>query len=360
VPERDEERGDPGVPGDPGLDIEQPPLLVAYLRASGRIAPTEAVRIRRLEGGVSNRTVLVQRADGESWVIKQALSRLRVAEDWFCSPERIHREALGMRWLAELTPPGSVPPLIWEDREENVLAMGAVPEPHANWKELLLRDGAALGHVDEFGRLLGTIHRRGWERRGELAAEFGDRSFFESLRVEPYYRYPAARIAAAAPFLQKLIEEGHASSLTLVHGDFSPKNILVSRGHLVLLDHEVMHIGDPAFDVGFATAHLLSKAHYHGERGGEFLAATQRFWNSYAAALGAVPWARSVEPRAVRHALGCLLARVAGRSPLEYLGEAQRRRQREATVAMMSRPPETMAILVEEWGRQLEDANVGH
>src|SRR5690606_16707221 len=95
--------------GMDSLDIENPRQLLGYLRVTGRIDPHEEPRLRRLSGGVSNRTVLVERPSGEAWVLKQALDRLRVAVEWFGDPHRVHREALGMRWLSSLAPPGSVP-----------------------------------------------------------------------------------------------------------------------------------------------------------------------------------------------------------------------------------------------------------
>src|SRR5262245_15200966 len=97
------------------LDIEQHDALADYLRRTGRIAPDEAIAARTLAGGVSNRTVLVERPNGEAWVLKQALAKLRVAVDWFSSPERIQREALGLRWLARLAPLGTITALIFED-----------------------------------------------------------------------------------------------------------------------------------------------------------------------------------------------------------------------------------------------------
>ena len=71
------------------LDIEQPEALLNYLRTNGRIGPNEQASIHTLGGGVSNRTVLVERANGEAWVIKQALRRLRVPVEWYSPPERI-------------------------------------------------------------------------------------------------------------------------------------------------------------------------------------------------------------------------------------------------------------------------------
>lgn len=320
------------------LDIERPEHLLAYLRASGRIGPGEEPRLTTLPGGVSNRAVLVERGSGEAWVVKQALAKLRVAVDWFSSPARIEREALGLRWLATLAPPGTTTPLIFEDRDNYILAMAAVPQPHDNWKSLLLAGTLNPDHVAQFGRLLGTIHRNA-AADPALTTIFDDRSFYDSLRLEPYYRYSAGQVPAAAPFIGALLEETWATRLTLVHGDYSPKNILVHRGHLVLLDHEVIHWGDPAFDLGFGLTHLLSKAHHLPQQRADFAAAAALFWDTYAATLGDRPWSTNLEARAVRHTLACLLARVAGRSPLEYLNAEERARQQTAVVALMQELP---------------------
>jgi 5-methylthioribose kinase len=330
------------------LDIERPEALLAYLRRAGHIPADEQPVIRNLAGGVSNRTVLVERPSGEAWVVKQALRKLRVAVEWYSSPERIHREALGMRWLAQLAP-GSSTQLIFEDHTSHILAMEAVPQPHENWKSMLLAGRLESDHVGQFGRLLGVIHRAAHERRDQLAAAFSDRSFFETLRIEPYYVYTWMQIPETAQFYDALIGETRARRLTLVHGDYSPKNILVHHGRLVLLDHEVIHFGDPAFDLGFALAHLLSKAHYVHDMRAAFAAAASDYWRAYRAALGDVPWSPDLESRAVRHAIGCLLARVAGRSTLEYLNGEQRARQRSVALTLMRQPPLTVGDLAERF-----------
>ena len=324
------------------LDIERPGDLLAYLRETGRIAPDETPRFQTLGGGVSNRAVLVERRDpsgrGEGWVVKQALAKLRVPTDWFSSPARIAREAQGLRSLATLAPPGATVPLIFEDDERYILAMAAVPQPHENWKTMLLAGQLDPAHVAQFGALLGTIHRRA-SGDPALAALFDDRSFFDSLRLDPYYRYAASQVPAAAPFIDELLAETWATRLTVVHGDYSPKNILVHEGRLILLDHEVIHWGDPAFDLGFGLTHLLSKAHHLPAHRAAFTAAAEEFWRSYLGSLGDFPWSAELERRAIRHTLACLLARVAGRSPLEYLDTAERERQRDVVVALMQALP---------------------
>jgi len=335
------------------LDIEQPEALLAYLRQTGLIGHNETPQIRYLTGGVSNRTALVERSGGEAWVIKQALAKLRVPVDWFSSPERVHREALGLRWLASLAPAGTVPAFVYEDHSRHLLIMQAVPQPHQNWKTMLLAGRLEGDHVDQFGRLLAAIHRRAYERRGEVAPAFEDRSFFETLRLEPYYRYTAGQVPAAAPYLDSLCAETLACRLTLVHGDYSPKNILVYQGRLILLDHEVIHFGDPAFDLGFSLTHFLSKAHHLPRLRAEFAEAARRYMSVYRQSLGTLPWLGELEARAVRHTLACLLARVSGRSPLEYLGPDARLRQREVVVSLMADPPAMVADLIHHFIERL-------
>jgi len=328
------------------IDIEQPGELIAYLRETGRIERGERVSVSILRGGVSNRTVAVERETGDAWVLKQALAKLRVPVDWFSSPERIHREALGLEWLARIAPPGSTTPLLFEDARQHLLAMPAVPQPHQNWKATLLSGTIHLDHFRQFATLLGTIHREAYRRRTDVEKVFADRSFFESLRLEPYYAYTARQVPVAGEFLDALIGDTLACRITLVHGDYSPKNVLIYDDRLVLLDHEVIHFGDPAFDLGFSLTHFLSKAHHLPALRRAFAEAALEYWRVYVDTLGPLPWAAVLEPRAVRHTLGCLLARVAGRSPLEYLDAAERDRQRRAVLSILPAVPGTIPELI--------------
>lgn len=318
------------------LNIEHFEDLLRYLREAGRLAERETPRFRRLPGGVSNRTVLVTRKEGAPFVMKQALDRLRVATEWRSDPRRIEREALGLEWLQRLVPGGAAPALLFLDRRHHVLGMEAVPRPHRNWKMLLLKGRVEAAHIRAFAELLGAIHRHSCGHAA-IAEAFADRGFFETLRLEPYYRYTAERVREAGDFLRELIEETLAIRWTLVHGDYSPKNVLVHRGRLVLLDHEVMHYGDPAFDVGFSLTHLLSKAHHLPPHREAFLQASLEFWRVYEQASGEVARRIGFEARALAHTLACLLARVEGRSPLEYLTGKERDRQRSLVLRLIVR-----------------------
>jgi aminoglycoside phosphotransferase (APT) family kinase protein len=337
------------------LNVEDAAALIDYLRRTGRVGAEESPQVHVLTGGVSNRTVLVERgaAAGGDWVIKQALPKLRVKVDWFSDPARVHREALGLRWLEQLLPAGCVPRFVFEDYEHHLLAMAAVPIPHENWKTRLLSGRLDDAYVRQFAQMLAAIHRGSYERRDELAPAFADRSFFESLRLEPYYGYTATMVPEAVEFLHALIDETRRRRLTLVHGDYSPKNILIYQDRLVLLDHEVIHWGDPAFDVGFSMTHLLSKAHHLPESRGAFATAACAYWRTYADEIGSGPWQDDLPGHAIRHTLGCLLARVAGRSPLEYLDDTERGQQRQVVIDLMNSIPPTINELVQRFIERL-------
>jgi hypothetical protein len=343
------------------VDIEQASELIAYLKSRGHGEPAG---IEVLAGGVSNRTVLVRWPNGEAWVMKQALAKLRVKADWFSDPVRMHREALGLKWMGQLLPGpstlrqaqgsglGASPALIFEDEAHHILAMQAVPQPHDNWKAMLLRGDLQEDHVAQFANLLAGMQRNALSCGDEIAAVFDDRAFFETLRLEPYFAYTATQAPQAAPFMHALIERTRENRLALVHGDYSPKNVLVHAGRLVLLDYEVIHWGDPAFDAGFSMTHLLSKAHHVESHRAAFKHAAHVYWQTYFAQVAGV--FGDLETRSVHCTLGCLLARVDGRSPLEYLSETERDRQRSAVLSLMVAPPATMPALIDAFVARIQ------
>lgn len=317
------------------IDIEDFDQLLGYLRETGRLGPVERPCVRKLSGGVSNKTLLLVRPGGESWVIKQALPKLRVQSDWFSDPARIAVEANGLRYLPRVAPKGSTTALLFEDPAEKLLAMEAVPEPHQNWKQLLLEGEINPQHFGQFAKLLASIHRESFKLRHELAPIFADKQFFRTLRLEPYYEHSATVVQQAAPFLKELVEWTLSRSDTLVHGDFSPKNVLVRNEQLILLDHEVLHFGDPAFDIGFSLTHFLSKALHLPEKRPEIVGATRFYWRRYLEEIRGMPWIPHLEIRAAHHTLAALLARVCGRSPLEYLDKEESVLQQQVVVEMI-------------------------
>jgi 5-methylthioribose kinase len=335
------------------LDIEDFDALRDYLAERGHLRPGEQVEFQKLLGGVSNRTVQVKWTDGSAWVLKQALEKLRVDADWFSSPDRIKVEAKALRWLNQMAPAGTTPAFIFEDEKTHLLGMAAIPEPHENWKSVLLSGRIVPDHFRQFGVLLGTIHRKSTEAGVEVSETFADTTYFENLRLEPYYLHAAKNVPEAAGFLSILATETLRHKDSLVHGDFSPKNTLIYRDRLVLLDYEVVHFGDPAFDIGFALTHFLSKANHLPELRARFTEAALLFWQTYREEVANLAWFEKMSARSVRHTLACLLTRVAGKSPLEYLTAPEKSRQKTVALKLIGDLPVDVPELIREFSEEI-------
>src|ERR1700730_18525373 len=114
------------------VDVKERSSVIAYLRTHDLIGKDECPHISVLEGGVSSTTVLVRSAHAGSFVVKQALPKLRVSVDWYSDPSRSHHEATGIQWLSKFCPSGSITPLLFEDQDQHLIVMRAVPTPHPN------------------------------------------------------------------------------------------------------------------------------------------------------------------------------------------------------------------------------------
>src|ERR1700678_2455841 len=165
------------------LDIENFETLRSILSAKGYVESGERISFSKLAGGVSNRTVRLAWPDEHAWVLKQALAKLRVNVDWFSSPERIGVEAKALRWLNRSAPAGTTPAFVFEDLGNHLLGMEAIPAGHENWKSVLLSGKIVSDQFEQFGLLLGKIHRKSSECRAEVASAFADATYFESLRL---------------------------------------------------------------------------------------------------------------------------------------------------------------------------------
>jgi len=299
-----------------------------------------APRITELGGGVSNTVLLVETGD-RRFVLKQALGKLRVQDDWFSDRERVFRESAAMRWLAPHLPPGSVPEVLFEDHENCLFAMSAAPREAETWKTLLLRGECDARVAESAGRMLATLVSGSW-RDAESQRVFDDQTVFDQLRLDPYYRTTASRHPELAPHFDRLMRESSARRVSLVHGDWSPKNFLVSPPAVMAIDFEVIHFGDPSFDSAFLLNHLLLKSFYRPEWSQEFAGLAGRFWEVYCA--GLPPDCDWIEPATLHH-LGCLLlARIDGKSPAEYITDRSlRARIRRFARNLILSPPACIA-----------------
>ncbi len=332
------------------MNIENPKTLSDYLFKYDLIKQGESLSCKVLTGGVSAKTVYVEKS--KPIVIKQALQQLKTKSEWFSDPARILIENLGLKWLYDHLPQGSVPQPIFCDEKNHLLIMEAISPPVKNLKELLLAGIIEKDHIKSFGELLGTIHIKSLNDP-DASKTFNNRDYFINLRIEPYYQHTSQKLTQFQTFYADLIESTLDSQLTIVHGDYSPKNVLIKDGRLILLDHEVMHFGDPAFDVGFSLTHFLSKANHLKDP--TFVDSALLSWNSYRGIFNYE--SDSFEQRCVKHLLGCMMARVHGKSPLEYLAADEQKWQYEAVSTLINEVPDTLTQLFDSYKRKLNERN---
>jgi aminoglycoside phosphotransferase (APT) family kinase protein len=311
--------------------------IVAALRGMGLAGPQEAVALTPLSGGVSC-DVLLAAWDGRRVVVKRALPKLRVEADWRAPAERSQAEVAWIEFAAALQA-GWVPRVLGQDRARHLFAMDYLDYPV--WKARL-----AEGHVDalfaaEVGRALARIHASS-ARRVDLARAFANDAQFHALRIEPYLLHTAAANPDVGAAIRVLADGVAASRIALMHGDVSPKNILCGTEGPVFLDAECACYGDPAFDLAFCLNHLLLKAAWHPADAKALLTAFRALKNAYLAGAAWEPRAE-LERRTAGLLSALLLARVDGKSPVEYLTDAASKDfVRAHAKSFFVRPPATL------------------
>jgi aminoglycoside phosphotransferase (APT) family kinase protein len=323
--------------------------IEAELDRMGLRGPGERAYCRPLDGGVSSEIWLVE-LPGRRLCLKRALPRLRVAQLWEAPVGRNHYEAAWFR-VAGTICPDAVPRLLGEDEPHGLFAMEYLdPGVYPVWK-YLLRDGQADPAVAaSVGERLVRIHAATAGNAG-IAREFATDQSFHALRLEPYLIASIRLHPDLAGPLSRLAQITAATRLALVHGDVSPKNILVGPNGPVFLDAECAWYGDPAFDLAFCLNHLLLKCLWNREAAAGFLACFDRLTDAY---LGGVAWEprEVLEARAARLLPGLLLARIAGKSPVEYVTrESDKNRVRRVARALLCDPVERLSAVRGTWAR---------
>ena len=308
-----------------------------YLATCGLATDGREAQVRELGGGVSN-TVLLVEWPGQPerrWVVKQSLEKLRVKDDWRSERSRIYREADSIQALRPALGDAALPEVVHVDRENFVFVMTAAPAGSVAWKQSLLEGKVDLAVARQAGTLLAKMiaasradpQFKGW---------FEDRTVFDQLRIDPYYRTTARRHPDARGPLVALMAQSWNIQTALVHGDYSPKNMLVRDGNIFLIDFEVVHWGDPAFDAAFLLNHLLLKALFRREVAPSYFDAAREFWKGLAAGLGGEA-SRGFEALTLRHLGGLMLARIDGKSPVEYIQNEETKDRVRATAKQILR-----------------------
>ncbi|HEX9816297.1 MAG TPA: aminoglycoside phosphotransferase family protein, partial [Candidatus Thermoplasmatota archaeon] len=285
--------------------------VAPYLIGRG-LLPPGAASVEKLGGGVSSRVFLVS-SNRRRLIVKQPLPRFRVRDEWLVDTDRIGVEANFLRHIGSRLPSGSLPEFVSYDEPEQVLVVTAAAPNFRPWKAALLSGDADPRLAHAAGQLLAKIHRIGSEEPS-LRATFDQSRLFDQQRIDPYLGTLLMRHPTRADALRKVIAHLETDRTTLIHGDFSPKNILTDKRALLLVDHEVATWNDPVFDVSFFLNHLLLKF-AHTKASEAIAECVHSFLGAYASAAPTVARERLQQPSHLLPSL--MLARVDGKSPVE-------------------------------------------
>ncbi len=327
-------------------------VIPNYLTERGLlVSPARAV-VRELGGGISNLVWMVESGE-RRLVVKQSLEELRVEDDWRSDRARIFREAEAIRALRPILG-DAVPEVIYIDRAKYLYVMTAAPGGSITWKDQLLGGKVDFEVARQAGSLLASISTARLDNAGDseihegLAQHFRNRAVFDELRIHPYYRTTAERVPEVSAEIEDLIVDSWEIRTSLVHGDYSPKNMLVHASHIFLIDFEVVHWGDPAFDAGFLLSHLFLKAFHQPPFAADYFEAARQFRKTLLERLYFESDAkRKYERMTIRHLGALMLARIDGKSPVEYIREDEtKKRVRRTAIRILREHPQTLEAAI--------------
>ncbi len=324
--------------------------VAAFLRAAGLIAAGEQAAFTPLTGGVAADIWKVETGT-RTIAVKRALQKLRVAREWIVPTSRNASEVAWLR-AARAIVPAAVPRILAHDAEVGAFAMEYLdPAEHPVWKAELAAGRADPPFAAKVGATIGEIHAA-TANSDMMAQRFANDALFHAIRLEPYLEATAGSHPALAGRLMALSCDTLATKIALVHGDVSPKNILIGPNGPVILDAECAWYGDPAFDVAFCLNHMLLKCVWapHAARG--FLACFDALAEAYR---GKISWEapKALEARAAALLPGLLLGRIDGKSPVEYITEeADKARVRAVACPLIEDAPARLDDIRAAWARE--------
>lgn len=297
------------------IDISKKDILEEYLRDKNIMSDCLEIYIRFFGGGVSGTVAFV--SDGKrNLIVKQALPKLKVKDDWQCDPKRMRVEFEAQEIYSQLVP-HSVPKPILYDNDNFIMIREAAAEDCCMWKSNLMDGIFNFKIADMVIQTLLTVHNKA-AVIAEIDEKFSNNQYFYDLRISPYIErvaeiYPELK-AKAQIISQKLLQE----KITLVHGDFSPKNILVTDDGVCLLDFEVAHKGHPAFDLAFFSNHFILKAVKNKKWFPTYLNMFQYMLSQYFSGVTCMD-VEKLQADMIELLPFMMLARIDGKSPAEYI-----------------------------------------
>lgn len=305
------------------IDMADERQLRDFLFSHKIVSPAGELLVKYMGGGISSTVALAKQ--GETLlIVKQALETLKVAELWNCNPGRILVEKNALEIYGKLVP-DCVPGLVYYDDENYIMVREAVSEDWCMWKTQLLEGIFDYEVAKKAVMALVTVHNA---TAGDLGVKelFKDNQYFYELRISPYIEQVVKKYPRLKEKADKVIHMLMNEHIALIHGDYSPKNILVDHSQICILDLEVAYYGHPSFDLAFFSNHFFLKAFKNPQWTGQYLDMldymTEIYFQNVTCCNGTV-----LEKQTIQVLAFLLLARIDGKSKIEYLTEENQKNQ---------------------------------
>ena len=305
--------------------------MVQSLSSAGLVS--SSADVTPMSGGVSSSVWLITE-DQNRFVAKSPLAKLRTPQDWFSDVSRGRVEYLTLQYLSSITP-DHVPEVIFFDESLPLMVMKAAPSAWVDWRAALLSPSLESNWLSQtesaaaIGAKLGTVLAK-WHSESTTPTDLppellsGDR--LRQLRTDPFHRATSSQIEdrALRLTLLGLADELDEVRVCLAYGDYSPKNVLIGRDGLWVIDAETAHFGHPVIDTAFLTTHLLLKSIHRIEIAGAMFAAWQAFIDAYESNSSSTSTTEFALKGLGQHTGALMAARVLGISRASYLTEESR------------------------------------
>ena len=288
----------------------------------------------KITDGVSSDIWYVKTEKGLEFCIKRALEKLTVKEDWFAPINRNNFEAAYFKACQNIIP-NSFPKILGHDDKNYILAMEWFnPKSYILWKKKLLDMTFEIKDGKTISNILNKKHAYFYNKSNYKKQFENDKTFFD-IRIEPYILFTAKSYPQHENYFFNVAKSLVSNKKTVIHGDFSPKNILIGSDFPVILDAETACWGDPVFDLAFCNNHIILKSILNLSNKKKYMSLSKEFINSY---IDNINWEEksNLRDRFLKLTPLLILARLDGKSPIEYYKDKHIKKARALSLKILN------------------------
>ena len=312
----------------------------------GLLSSNQKYISKKITDGVSS-DIWYVKTSNKQYCIKRALAKLTVKEDWYAPIDRNNYEVKYFTHCRVIQP-YSFPKILGHDSKNFILAMEWFDnKKFIVWKKKLLEKSVSLKDGKRIGKLLSLVHKSFYKKKQYEKIFLNDKTFYD-IRIEPYLRFTSKFYPEFYESYKKTINFLTKNKSTVIHGDFSPKNILLGKNFPVILDAETACWGNPAFDIAFFNNHIILKSIFNRKVFKSYLNLSNHFLKTYLANFSVVNNSNFISKFITLQAL-LILARVDGKSPVEYFKKQHKAIARSLAKNLLLNKSKNLNNFYKEW-----------